>query len=448
MRLNPECRRNLTLEINLHRLVALPIVLFLACSLAYILAHEGGGLNVAGWTAFWLFAACAIVGGTQLACASMLDEMREKTWDSQRLSALSPWTLAWGKLFGSTVLAWYGGAVCLLIFVVSRLVDFNGSPPEIPVIVLCLAVPGAAVLMHAVGMLACLLIPRSGQRNTSNVIALSLFALFAGWPLGTGLMNHNPVFWWGVSWNAPWFSVISCWLFAAWAVTGLYRRLCVELQVRTVPVVWIGWAAFLSIYLAGFAVGQFGSGMTAGAALASGGFVVTLCMTYVSAWVEKRDAITVRRLLLRYRNGEWRRTLEEMPCWLATAPLVLLFSLYLSMRSGGLSLPGMMAEHMTSAMALVAALMALRDVALLHYFSFSRNARNVEMTAIIYLLVLYWIFPAICSAVGLEMVSHLLLPYQSGSLTFALVASIAQLGIVGWMAHRRWREHISAVGGA
>jgi hypothetical protein len=33
----------------------------------------------------------------------------------------------------------------------------------------------------------------------------------------------------------------------------------------------------------------------------------------------------------------------------------------------------------------------LRDIALLYFFSFAQNGRNTERTAVIYLLLLYWL---------------------------------------------------------
>jgi pimeloyl-ACP methyl ester carboxylesterase len=58
-----------------------------------------------------LFGVLTILWGTRLAANSILDEMADKTWDWQRLSILSPWTMTWGKLFGATAFAWYGGLV-------------------------------------------------------------------------------------------------------------------------------------------------------------------------------------------------------------------------------------------------------------------------------------------------------------------------------------------------
>ena len=201
MSLNPEFRRNLALELTTHPLLAMPGVMLLAFLLAYALARDLGGLRAVGWTAFGLFGGITVFWGTQLASASVLDEFRDNTWDTQRLSALGPWTLTWGKLLGGTV----------------------------------------------------------------------------------------------------------------------------------------------------------------------------------------------------------------------------------------------------SAMALVATLLALRDIALLYFFSFAQNGRNAEMTAVIYLVLLYWLVPALLSAVGLAPLAQLILPHFAGNMVFAVFVSAAQTALFGWLALARRQKFVSAV---
>ena len=53
----------------------------------------------------------------------MVGEIRDRTWDGQRLSSLGAGTMIWGKLFGSTIFNWFGGAICLAVI----LVDLMGN---------------------------------------------------------------------------------------------------------------------------------------------------------------------------------------------------------------------------------------------------------------------------------------------------------------------------------
>ena len=113
--MNPELRRNLWLEITTHRLLAMPVVLGLAF-LALAAIDKPNAAEHVGWLGLGGFVVLTMFWGARLAGNSIIDEITDKTWDWQRLSTLAPWTMTWGKLFGATVFAWYGGLTCLGVF--------------------------------------------------------------------------------------------------------------------------------------------------------------------------------------------------------------------------------------------------------------------------------------------------------------------------------------------
>ena len=88
--MNAELRRNLWMELTLHRLVALPVGLVLVFMLVYAVANEDPGGSIAA-TAAALFAALALWGGVHAGDAVM-GEVRGRTWDGQRMSASPAWT--------------------------------------------------------------------------------------------------------------------------------------------------------------------------------------------------------------------------------------------------------------------------------------------------------------------------------------------------------------------
>lgn len=93
--MNPELRRNLWLEFSLHRLIGMPAVLALLFAL---FGSFGGAWRERVFTAaLWGFVILAHFWGTRQASAAVTDEVRDRTWDWQRLSALSPWQMTWGK---------------------------------------------------------------------------------------------------------------------------------------------------------------------------------------------------------------------------------------------------------------------------------------------------------------------------------------------------------------
>jgi hypothetical protein len=433
--MNPELRRNIWLELTWHRLLAMPVILALGFALAYILGEPNAGTALA-WVALAMFGAISVLWGSHLASSSIIDEFRDKTWDTQRMSALSPWSLAWSKLLGANVFTWYGGSLCLAVFLLSA----PGRLAGVPVLGAALLVTGLAVLTHALSMLLGLLTARAPQhrRAPANVLVLLLLLpLFFLWfaPYSTTVwVRSEPTIWYGIGFDPIWFRVVSVWLFATWAVIGLYRLLCTELQVRTVPVAWLSFGAFLTFYLAGFAEGRL-SGNTL-SLLVMVGFTVSLGMTYLSAGSEHRDIVTVRRFALHWRGSSSRRALQELPCWLATAPFALAFAVgLLAMNSGHLE----SFERLPAAFPLGLCLFALRDIGLLYFFSLARVPRRSEFTTVIYLVVVYLLLPELFLAAGWDTLANLVLPPIWSNASLGLGILVLHLALVSVLLWRRWQ---------
>ena len=101
--MNAEFRRNLWLELSTHRLIAMPAALALVLALVYAMSDEPRESLAA--TSAWIAAAFLGVWGVRSAAESVGEEMRNRTWDAQRMSALGPWEMTWGKLVGSAAFA-------------------------------------------------------------------------------------------------------------------------------------------------------------------------------------------------------------------------------------------------------------------------------------------------------------------------------------------------------
>ena len=115
MKSNPELQRNLWLEITPYRLVSMPLIIAAVAYLAFVSDGYHLGTSVASATV-GLFFVISLIWGTKLAAETVMNEIRDHTWDGQRMSVLTPWELTCGKLFGSTLYTWYGGAICLVLY--------------------------------------------------------------------------------------------------------------------------------------------------------------------------------------------------------------------------------------------------------------------------------------------------------------------------------------------
>ena len=157
MNINPEFRRNLWLELTPYRLVGMPMILGALLFLAYLLDGRQYSAGVAR-TALILFSLLAFLWGTRLASEALITEIREHTWDSQRMSVIGPWSMTWGKLLGSTIYPWYGALICLLVYLTSK------PALGLSVIETAVLMVGSGLLGQAIGLLSSLQAIRKSQR--------------------------------------------------------------------------------------------------------------------------------------------------------------------------------------------------------------------------------------------------------------------------------------------
>ncbi len=94
--MNPELRRNLWLELSTHRVIAMPVVLAAVFILIY--AFKSGSLALGDAEAASAVADVALVAyglivvlwGGRLAAGAVVEEIRDRTWDDQKLTAVGP----------------------------------------------------------------------------------------------------------------------------------------------------------------------------------------------------------------------------------------------------------------------------------------------------------------------------------------------------------------------
>jgi hypothetical protein len=95
--MNPEFQRQLYLEYSPARLLGIPMVLGIMFTLSFFLDDHRLGTTTAN-TAIGLFMLISLLWGARQTIDSILEEYRERTWDTQRLSALGPWEMVWGEI--------------------------------------------------------------------------------------------------------------------------------------------------------------------------------------------------------------------------------------------------------------------------------------------------------------------------------------------------------------
>lgn len=429
--MNPELRRNFWLELTLHRMLALPVGLVLAFMLAYSWGKDDPFGSIAT-TAVALFVGFALWGAMHAGDA-VRGEVRARTWDGQRMSAIEPWAMTWGKLVGATSFAWYGGLICLVVYTWA-------SPPENAIKSMLFLFSGA-VLLHALALNGSAIAASRGMVRGNSSLWVIVLALFIVGPWMSALNSGEAeISWWGRNWKRIDFLLASTVLFAAWAVLGAYRMLCQELRVRTLPWAWVAFLVYVGFYIAGFGIRPNDTLDQQKNVVLIAVMIVSLAATYPLLFSDIGGAMAVRRLILRASQGQWRRLLEETPMWPVTLALAAVFCLATVVLAG--SRPGSSEFLRTIVLApLPLLLLAIRDAALFLFFAFARQPRRAEAAALFYLLLLYWLVPMLLRAVGFEGVSDLVLPpfwERPGIATaVAAVQACAMVAAAIW----RWRKN-------
>lgn len=429
---NPEFKRNLWLSFSVHRLIAMPALLALIfLAIAFSDVRIVSSLYL---TSITLFIFIVWLWGARNANATIVDELRDKTWDQQRMSALDPWMMTWGKLFGSTSFNWYGGLMCLVVIAISGIAT---DKPDVFATLLILCAVG--VLLHAAlialnlhaSQFEARFIQRGGMGWLAIILVFMLIPIFTK-------NNASHISWWGVQVAPMYFWLASALLFAACATFAAWRVTCNALLVRTLPWAWPAFAAILTFYFSGFT--QNNEIISPLSQLLLVGLLVSSAMTYIALCTEPNTLLLWRRLRLLQEKQDSRGWLEYLPLWPTTLVLTFLFAVLLLLTSSESS--EMILRFIQPPHALAFALMVMRDACILLFFSFAPNSKRAVSVTVLYLVVLDLLLPFLAGVAGLDAVRYFFAPFisehdpWSSTLIMALHTAIA-MGLVRWQLRRQ-----------
>lgn len=444
--MNPEFRRNLLLELTLHRLVAMPLILLLI----YAAAGLGSYDRLVSDLAWYAMMVLLVLWGTRLAADAVLGEVTARTWDSQRMSAIGPFAMSWSKLLGSTVYVWYGAILSIPAFLYAAN-DFRDL----------LAVLATGLMAQAVALIVSLLVQRQRpERLRFQVTASQLFGVGAGiayWSvLSDGILwfrRYDDVHWYGLTAGYSDFMQLSGLAFLAWACFGIYRLMRAELQFRSWPVGWTCFVLFCAVYVGGFSPPEFQlrhvtdgdrTGVETLLRLLAA-FTVVVGLVWAGAYAEPKGFVRLRRWGDALRLRDPRHFLETTPGWLPgiLAALVLclvtlaVWSLSADVRYAMNSVAGM---GSLGAFATALVLFLLRDIGVIYFLTLDARKRRAHLTALVYLVVLYVLFPVVLAAADWEDVLPAFLPHAKGDPLVILLPVLVQVGIVGALLALRWQK--------
>lgn len=450
MSFGAEFRRNLWLELSPQRLIALPVIVLVLVLLNQV-ANRGdpGGLTDLG---SWVFYVMVFLWGSRRAAAAVSEEVNGDTWTGQRLSALSPAALVVGKLFGATAFIWYGGLVGLGLYAVGWLGDGGTPGALLAALVQRLA---SGLFLHAVAIVVTLvllnkrrLVTRLGTtwpQVLALLAALLLLGLFARVSIfsSVGLWDATIV-WYGRVFDGDLFVTVTALLFCAWAVLACLRLMATQLQRQPLPWAWPLFTLFVMAFVAGFG-GTTQINATLLGPLA-GPFGVALAFFYLALFAERNEPLRYRQCLAALGEGRLRRALAALPWWALGWPLLLAVTLWRGLDGSEVD-AGLWAEvarHFDLeapapwAANLGFALFALRDAAFVLWINAGRTQRG-DLTAFLYLLVLYGPLQALLGGMEAWTAIALLTPLPVGPALPSLLSALAQTAVLLALTWRRWR---------
>lgn len=463
MRRNPEFQRNLWLEITPHRLIATPLIMG---AVYYLILFSGdNNESILLMTSLWVFVLVTGVWGASQAENSVVTEVQNKTWPLQRLTSIKPWTMVWGKLFGSTIFSWYAGLWSLLVFVLMLLLIpetilfdqldktwvllSHGIGPAV------LFTVGLILWFQAWGLLMGLYQLQNkefkNKRRSGVSLLLGIFllpALFSSFLVpARGITGFH---WYQWQFDEFWFLLASVYLFLGWVLTGVYMQMRRELQVANPP--WV-WAAFM-IFLAGYAMGFLQEGKN----VFSGdldlwvlrmmlGWALAMSLTYLVLWWDRSDGVDIRRLFHLWHIRRIRDALCEVPRWLVG--LILAWSAAVALmvlKAGSAGAFTLEKDDPLNLYGMVIAMMffLMRDIALLLYFYFSKKPQRALSTAMLYWVVLYLLIPLLLGVVWMDELSPLFIPDGSVHIAYAILPPLIQAALMWRFTFRRWRTRFGS----
>ena len=435
--MNPEFRRQLWLELNASRLVLLAISLGALFALMGLIDAQFGLGHALPTAAMVTFIGVTVAWGGQCAGESIFDELRAHTWDLQRISALAPWTLTWGKLFGATSYQWLAGLACLIVYAVTS--------PLAPAALFArvLQALGGAVFVHALSMIGAFAVAGRGLPGGAP-LGTKWLGIALGLAYGWGAFHLDErlaITWFGHAYPALVFATTLMVFASAWAVLGAYRMMCVELQVATIPVAWSGLIGFVTLVGAGLMVQSAESQLDLARWCATIGFACALAGAYLAAFTLHRDPLAFYRISRHGRAHHWRALAQESPLWLWSIVLAGGLAL-LSAALGPMSFAAAAWTGLQGA-AVPMVLYAIRDLLILLGASFGLRPARAEVTTMIYLGLLYWLVPAVLNRMGLASLAALVRPTDLAHPLAAILPLGVQIALAATLSINAYRARIA-----
>ena len=443
---NPELLRNMWLELSPSRLVTMPLVIGAIFFINYLVANNiPDFLSILRGTAFIALGLLLFLLGIKEVSESIINEVNNRTWDSQRMTSIGPWEMALGKLFGSALYAWYGSLFCIAAIIISSVY----LPDPIYNYKLLITILLSALMIQAASL--CFILTglrknraRQQMKSSSYIVLAFILLIFflAVIPqlISAFRISEIDINWYHLNFSPSNFILSSIIIFLGWSLIGLYRNMRLELQFYNGPWVWVLFLASLMLYANGFLVNENvvapKNRFIASLYLS---YAISLVLTYLTVLGESKYIVDFRLLLNKFKCRHWKEFQFSLPMWLITLAAAVLLCLATLIGSILTEVPDFNKIEIPTLFPLTVLFFLLRDVTLLIYVNLKESASRADVMAVVYLLVLYVLGPLILSFSGLDFLVSTFLPNFSGNFLTATLPVLLQCLFLFYLVKKRWK---------
>lgn len=444
--MNAEFKRNLWLEISPSRILLMTGVLALVFALAWLSAGVDDKAGAIAGTGQALFGVIVGLWGSYKAGRSVSDEIKERTWDFQRLSALSPMAMTFGKLFGATAYVWYGGLLCAGAYAFGAVQDDGVASAAYGTAGLIVT----GIFAHAVALFVSLGAVRRGRgqgRIDSFVYTIAGIAAFqtAGAISGRTFEMlrqavdpenslQDVITWWGVMLPAQPLSLAIVCVLMLWAIATAWRLMRVELQAPANPL-WFPLFVLVPALLAG------GSGPDPFARIVIV-YLVTHGLVLFTLLAEPKDIVAWRALAARQKSGDAGRYWPA-----ALTGLIVAFLAAIAVAASFPFAPQSESTH-SPLFGFAAFAFLLRETAIFAFFHLGARQRRGDFAALVTIALLCFAGPAILNILNMRAGTGLFIVDVEGdqiSHLLSIASGLVQAAIFGVMAQVRWKGREKAL---
>jgi hypothetical protein len=437
---NPEFKKNIWLEISTQRLIMMPLIILMVVLLAS-LSPIGNTYNKLTNICYFGLVIILLFWGSKVAFTNIINEYNDRTWDWQRMSILSPKQLTIGKLLGAPIYNWYGAIICLFLVFIFGIMSEETSVFDLLINSVSTLLLGVSLL--SVSILFALLKIRDGNgrdklKSGQIFILLIVFAFFFNSSAFSFMFNRLSLS--AVNFNT-WKIFGENLFYAIWAVIGLHQILRRELNYKNKSYLWV--LFLLTSSLVKTLVLMNSINMFVDKFLFVYFIILSIqaiALFYLLLLIEQNEISSLKILLRKIKGKNYTYLNYNAPLWSLTFSFIIIGLIMIwflfdeNILNNDNYLIGQFYKNIfgkdynsfqTLSIILGVMFFILRDFLIMLYLQTTSNKKRIGAAFILYLFLLYVVFPGLTSTLGNSTIFQFFTPLPiAGSFLFPLVECV------------------------